>query len=231
MLRKVLIANRGEIAIRVIRACHALGVKAVMVYSTADRESRAVRLADEAYCIGEPEARLSYLDGDKIIAAALACGADAIHPGYGFLSENSAFAQKAKDAGLVFVGPNGAAIDAMGDKINSRRCMVKAGVPVIPGIERDSFTKAELVAAAKEIGYPVMLKATAGGGGKGIRIIAEESELWSAYERSVSEAQKAFGNGTIFVEKAVEEPHHIEFQIFGDQHGNVVHLFERECSV
>ncbi|MCB9832314.1 MAG: acetyl-CoA carboxylase biotin carboxylase subunit [Planctomycetes bacterium] len=231
MFDKVLIANRGEIAVRVIRACRALGMKAVMVYSTADRLSRAVLMADEAYCIGEPEARKSYLDGDKILAVAKACGAGAIHPGYGFLSENAAFARKVEEAGIAFVGPNATAIDAMGDKINSRHAMMKAKVPVIPGIERPSFTKEELAAAAKEIGYPVMLKATAGGGGKGIRIVHQEKDLWSAYERSVGESEKAFGNGTVFVEKAVEGPHHIEFQIFGDKHGNAVHLFERECSV
>lgn len=231
MFEKVLIANRGEIAIRVIRACHALGINTVLVYSTADRLSRAVRLADEVYCIGEPEAALSYLDTKKILAVAKESGADAIHPGYGFLSENAAFAREAAANGITFIGPNPEAIDEMGDKINSRRLMKEAGVPCIPGIERDSFTKDELKAAAKEIGYPVMLKATAGGGGKGIRIVHKEEDLWSSYERSVGESAKAFGDGRIFLEKAVLGPHHIEFQIFGDSHGNVVHLFERECSI
>ncbi len=231
MFDKVLIANRGEIAVRVIRACRALGMKTVIVYSTADRLSRAVLMADEAYCIGPPEARKSYLDGKKIIDVARRSGAQAIHPGYGFLSENAAFAREVKEAGLVFVGPNAEAIDAMGDKINSRHAMEKAGVPVIPGIERPSFTKEALKEAAREIGYPVMLKATAGGGGKGIRIVHDEKDLWQAYERSVGESEKAFGNGTVFVEKAIEGPHHIEFQVFGDKHGHYVHLFERECSV
>ncbi len=231
MFEKILIANRGEIAIRVIRACHALGITSVLVYSAADRLSRAVRLADEVYCIGGPEASKSYLDTDKILAVAKESGADAIHPGYGFLSENASFARAAKDMGIAFIGPNPEAIEEMGDKINSRALMKAAGVPVIPGVERESFTESELKEAAKEIGYPVMLKATAGGGGKGIRVVHEESELWQAYERSVGESEKAFGDGRVFVEKAVLGPHHIEFQIFGDTHGNVVHLFERECSV
>ncbi|MFT7616714.1 MAG: acetyl-CoA carboxylase biotin carboxylase subunit [Planctomycetota bacterium] len=231
MFEKVLIANRGEIAIRVIRGCHALGIHTVLVYSTADRLSRAVRLADEAYCIGGPEAATSYLDTEKILAVAEESGADAIHPGYGFLSENADFARAAAEKGIAFIGPNPRAIDEMGDKINSRNLMKEAGVPVIPGVEAESFTEDELKAAANKIGYPVMLKATAGGGGKGIRIVHKEEDLWSSYERSVGESAKAFGDGRVFVEKAVLGPHHIEFQIFGDKHGNVVHLYERECSI
>lgn len=230
-LKKVLIANRGEIAVRIIRGCHSLGIPCAVVYSTADRMSRAVRLADEAICIGPPEARLSYLDIDKILDAAADCGADAIHPGYGFLSENAEFARRVRDAGLVFVGPSAESIDAMGDKISSRKLMAEAGVPVIPGIERESFDEKSLAAAAEEIGYPVMLKATAGGGGKGIRIVHELADLWPSYQRSVGESEKAFGNGTVFLEKAIVGPHHIEMQIFGDSHGNHVHLFERECSI
>ena len=231
MLKKVLIANRGEIALRIVRGCHALGIPAAMVYSTADRRSRAVRLADDAVEIGPPEARASYLSIDKILDAAAKVGADAIHPGYGFLAENAEFARRAKDAGITFIGPHADAIDAMGDKINARRRMQAAGVPVIPGVESESFDRASLERAAAEIGYPVMLKASAGGGGKGIRVVRDKSELWPAYERSVGEATKAFGNGTVYVEKFLEGPHHIEFQIFGDRHGNAVHLFERECSI
>jgi acetyl-CoA carboxylase, biotin carboxylase subunit len=230
-IAKVLVANRGEIAVRVIRACHEMGIPAAVVHTDVDRHSRAVRLADEAYSIGGPEAKSSYLVKEKIIAAAKACGADAIHPGYGFLSENAAFAQAVIDAGLIWIGPNPRAIDAMGDKINSRRRMIEAGVPVIPGVERASFDEASLRAAALEIGLPVMLKATAGGGGKGIRLVTEEAELWPAYQRVTSEAGKAFGNATVYLEKAVEGPHHIEFQVFGDKHGQVIHLYERECSI
>ena len=231
MLKKVLVANRGEIAVRVIRACHEMGIAAVAVHSTVDRTSRAVRLADEAVDIGGPESKTSYLDGGKIVAAAKKCGADAIHPGYGFLSENAGFARLVRDAGLVWVGPNPDAIDAMGDKINARRRMIAAGVPVAPGIDQENFDESSLVAAARKIGFPVMLKASGGGGGKGIRMIKDEAELWPAYQRVVSEAGKAFGSGRVYVEKFVEGPHHIEFQVFGDKHGQVVHLFERECSV
>ncbi|MEE9394472.1 MAG: acetyl-CoA carboxylase biotin carboxylase subunit [Planctomycetota bacterium] len=230
-LKCVLIANRGEIAIRIIRACHRLGIPTAIVHSTVDRDSRALRLADRAVCIGEPEAKASYLNIDRILEACRETGSNAVHPGYGFLAENSEFARRVREAGLFFIGPQAEAIDAMGDKINSRRMMIEAGVPVVPGIESDEFTPKELKAAAKKIGYPVMLKATAGGGGKGIRIVQKESELWDAYERSVSESEKAFGNGMVYIEKAIEGPHHIEFQIFGDAHGNYLHLHERECSV
>ncbi len=230
-LKKVLVANRGEIAVRIIRACRTHGVECAVVYSDADRTTRAVRLANEAVRIGPPEARLSYLDPERILDAARQVGADAIHPGYGFLAESAEFARSVREAGFVFVGPSADAIDAMGDKINARRRMKEAGVPVVPGKEAEAFDRDSLAEAAESIGYPVMLKATAGGGGKGIRIVWEESELWSAYEQSVGEAEKAFGNGTVYMEKALEEPHHVEFQIFGDRHGHVVHLFDRECSV
>ncbi|MEZ6194248.1 MAG: acetyl-CoA carboxylase biotin carboxylase subunit [Planctomycetota bacterium] len=231
LFRRVLVANRGEIAVRIIRACHALGIPTTVVHSTADRDTMPVRLAEEAWCIGPPEARESYLNVEKILEVAKLSGCDAVHPGYGFLAENANFARRAGELGVTFVGPNPDAITAMGDKINSRRKMIDAGVPVVPGVESPRFTEAELRAAAKDIGYPVMLKATAGGGGKGIRIVESEAGLWDAYTRSVSEAEKAFGDGVVYVEKAVQGPHHVEFQVFGDRHGNVVHMFERECSV
>jgi acetyl-CoA carboxylase, biotin carboxylase subunit len=230
-LERVLVANRGEIAIRIIRGCHALGIPTSIIHSTADRDTMAVRLADEAWCVGPPEARESYLNIERILEVATLAGCDAIHPGYGFLAENADFARRVIAQGLVWVGPHPDAIEGMGDKINARRTMIEAGVPVVPGIESDSFTEASLAAAARDIGYPVMLKATAGGGGKGIRIVESEAGLWDAYARSVSEAEKSFGDGTVYMEKAVLGPHHIEFQVFGDKHGNYVHLYDRECSV
>jgi acetyl-CoA carboxylase, biotin carboxylase subunit len=228
-LKKVLIANRGEIALRVIRACHARGIPTVAVYSDADRNGLHVRLADEAVHIGPSAPRESYLVHEKILEAARISGANAIHPGYGFLSENAAFAAKCRDAGIVFIGPPPEAIRAMGDKIQSRLRMKAAGVPVVPG--EDAVNEDTLEEAATRVGFPLMLKASAGGGGKGIRIVRTMSELREAFERARAEAEKAFGDGTVFLERFVEGPHHVEVQVFGDHHGNIVHVFERECSV
>jgi acetyl-CoA carboxylase biotin carboxylase subunit len=229
MFRRVLIANRGEIALRIIRACHELGIAAIAVYSDADREALFVRHADEAVRIGEPEPLRSYLDQDAIIAAAKVAHADAIHPGYGFLSENAKFARRCRDEGFAFIGPPEESIHGMGDKVRSRETMKAAGVPVVPGA--DHVVLATLADAARGIGYPVMLKASAGGGGKGIRIVSSPDELASAFQRAQSEAFSAFGDGTVFVEKVVRRARHVEVQVFGDHHGHLVHLFERECSV
>lgn len=228
-LKKVLIANRGEIALRVIRACHAAGIPTVAVFSEVDRQALHVRMADEAVLIGPPSPRESYLVQDRILEAARISGADAIHPGYGFLSENATFASRCRDAGVTFIGPPPEAIRAMGDKIQSRLRMKAAKVPVVPG--EDAVNEDTLEDAAKRIGLPLMLKASAGGGGKGIRIVREMSELKEAFLRARAEAEKAFGDGTVFLERYVDGPHHVEVQVFGDHHGTIVHLFERECSV
>jgi acetyl-CoA carboxylase biotin carboxylase subunit len=196
-----------------------------------DRTERFVLLATEAVCIGEPEVSASYLNQSKIISVAKATGADAIHPGYGFLAENAIFARAVNEAGLRFIGPAPDCIEAMGDKVNARAAMIEAGVPVIPGVERDNFDEASLREAAASIGFPVMLKASAGGGGKGIRIVEDANDLWRSYERVVSESEKSFGDGRVFLERALIAPHHVEVQILGDHHGNVVHLLERECSI
>jgi acetyl-CoA carboxylase biotin carboxylase subunit len=230
MFRKILIANRGEIAIRIMRACKELGIQTVAVYSDADKSALYVQLADEAIHIGPAAPKESYLDMDKIIAAAKQTHADAIHPGYGFLSENASFAAAVASAKLTFIGPSMDSIRAMGDKTESKIRMKKAGVPTVPGDEgletEDDFRK-----AAKDISYPVMVKAAAGGGGKGMRIVNEEGELTEAIESARREALHAFGDERLLIEKYVANAHHVEFQIFGDQHGNLVHLFERECSV
>ncbi len=230
-LKKVLIANRGEIALRVIRTCREMGLRTVAVFSDADRNAPHVRAAYQAVRLGPAPVGESYLRADKILEAAKATGADAIHPGFGFLSENTTFVQAVRDAGLIFVGPSPEAILAMGDKIEARRRMVAAGVPVVPGME-DPVTDPELLRSeAERIGLPVMIKASAGGGGKGIRIARTMDELQSLADRASSEAAAAFGNGAIYLEKYLEEPRHIEVQIFGDSHGNVVHIGERECSI
>jgi len=226
---KVLVANRGEIAVRVIRACHEAGVPVVAVFSEADREALHVRYADEAVFIGESEPSRSYLDQEKLLAAAAATGADAVHPGYGFLAENAEFARRCEAAGLRFIGPSPDCIEVMGDKIRARETMRAAGVPLIPG--REAVTRDQLMEAAAEVGYPLMLKASAGGGGKGIRAVREEGELLSAFERAEGEARTAFGDPTIYMERLLENPHHVEIQVLGDGQGNVIHLFERECSV
>ena len=231
MIEKIVIANRGEIAVRIIRSCREMGIRSVALFSEADRMSKHVMLADEAYPSGPAPSRESYLDVDKIIETALKCGADAVHPGYGFLSENAGFARKCEVAGITFIGPRAETIERMGDKISARRSMTEAGVPVVPGIQRqlESATEAERI--CREIGLPVILKAASGGGGKGMRLIRSESEIGEAYAAAKSEALSSFGDETVYIEKYIEEPHHIEFQILGDAHGNIVHLYDRECSV
>jgi acetyl-CoA carboxylase, biotin carboxylase subunit len=231
MFKKILIANRGEIAVRVLRACHEMGIAAVVVYSEVDRAALHVRKADEAYPIGPAAAAESYLNIAKILDVAKRSGADAVHPGYGFLSENAKFAQACADAGIKFIGPTAAAMDTMGSKTRARQAMEKAGVPFVPGTLRglESFEQAEQVAA--KIGYPVMLKAAAGGGGKGMRLVHAADELKSALEGARSEAQRSFGDSEVYIEKAIVNPRHIEMQVLADEHGNTVYLGERECSL
>ena len=230
MIKKILIANRGEIAVRVIRACRELGISSVAVYSVVDRAALHVRKADEAYPIGAAAARESYLNIEKILGVAKKAGADAIHPGYGFLSENAQFAEACAGAGIKFIGPSAAAMRVMGSKTSARRAVEAAGVPLVPGSSR-GLSLAEAQKTAGEMGYPVMLKAAAGGGGKGMRAVASAQELQPAYAAASSEALRAFGDGEIYLEKLIEQPRHIEVQVFGDEHGTVLHLGERECSV
>ena len=231
MFSKILIANRGEIAVRVIRACREMGISSVAVYSEADAASLHVRMADEAVPIGPPPAADSYLHMEKIIAAARASGAEAIHPGYGFLAENAAFARRCEREGLVFIGPNSAALALVGDKVRARQTVEKAGVPIIPGMNAVSVSPGEFRDAALALGYPVMVKASAGGGGKGMRVVGEEAALGPALEASRREAESAFGDGSVYLEKCIEEPRHVEIQVLADRAGRTVHLFERECSV
>ncbi len=231
MFRKVLIANRGEIAVRVMRACRELDIRTVAVYSDVDRKALHVRYADEAYPIGPAPSTESYLRIDRMIEVARRSGAEAIHPGYGFLAENPDFARACADAGLVFIGPPVAAMELMGSKTASRRALMQAGLPVVPGTDRNLETLEEVERVAGEIGYPVMLKASAGGGGKGLRLVFAPEELASAYRNARSEAQNAFNDPAIYLEKYLERPRHIEIQILGDQHGNLIYLGERECSL
>ncbi|MBB4286794.1 acetyl/propionyl/methylcrotonyl-CoA carboxylase subunit alpha [Roseospira goensis] len=231
MFTKVLIANRGEIACRVARTCRRLGIKTVAVYSDADAAAMHVDLCDEAWRLGPPPARESYLRGDAILEAARRTGAEAIHPGYGFLSENAAFARACAEAGIVFIGPSPEAIDAMGSKSESKRLMERAGVPLVPGYHGTDQSLSALRAAADDIGYPVLVKASAGGGGKGMRVVRAPGELDAAVEGARSEAASAFGDDTLLVEKYLDAPRHVEIQVFGDTHGTVVHLFERDCSI
>jgi len=230
MFKKVLIANRGEIAVRVMRACRDLGISPVAVYSEVDRTAMHVLLADEAYCLGPAAASESYLNIEKVLSAAKRCGAEAIHPGYGFLSENAAFAGACGEAGLKFIGPSPAAMEKMGLKTTAREEMQRASVPIVPGTVR-SVTAAQATSVAREIGYPVMLKAAAGGGGKGMRLVEREGDLQSALATASSEAERAFGDGEVYIEKAVQNPRHIEIQVLADEHGNVVSLGERDCSI
>ena len=230
-LTKVLIANRGEIALRVIRACKELGLKTVAVHSTADSQSQHVRSADEAVCVGPPAARESYLNMANIISAAEITGADAIHPGYGFLSENADFVEVLTDCGINFVGPLAESITKMGDKSRARQTMIEVGVPVVPGSDGLIHSVEEGLEIAKKCGFPVMVKASAGGGGKGMRVIASERDFRDQYDMARAEALNAFGNGDLYVEKFVEEPRHVEVQILADHHGNVIHLGERNCSI
>ena len=231
MFKKILIANRGEIALRVIRTAREMGIKTVAVYSTADRDSLHVKFADEAVCIGKPQSSDSYLNIAHLMAAAEITNADAIHPGYGFLAENSRFAQICNDHGIKFIGPTPDMINSMGDKITAKETMIKAGVPVVPGGEGLLQSVDEAKGLAKDMGYPVILKATAGGGGKGMRIVWEESEIEKAYDTAKAEAAASFKNDGIYMEKFVEEPRHIEIQVAGDQYGTVCHLSERDCSI
>ena len=228
---KVLVANRGEIAVRVIRACRELGIATVAVYSEADRESLHVMMADEAVFLGPPAPADSYLAIEKILAAARATGAEAVHPGYGFLAENAAFAEACAGAGLAFIGPPAAAMRAMGDKMAARRTALRMKVPVVPGTESPVTDDAEAARVAGEVGYPVMIKAAMGGGGKGMRLVRSPAELAAALRAARSEAGAAFGDASVYIERVVEEPRHIEIQILADSHGNVVHLGERECSI
>ncbi|MBP1048140.1 acetyl-CoA carboxylase biotin carboxylase subunit [Enterococcus sp. BWM-S5] len=231
MFSKILIANRGEIAVRIIRACRELGIRTVAVYSEADRDAMHAQLADEAICIGPAKATESYLNVQRILSAAIVTNAEAIHPGFGFLSENSQFASMCEECNLTFIGPKSETIDAMGNKINARKLMIEANVPVIPGSEGVLNTVEEALAVAEKIGYPVMLKAAAGGGGKGIRKVMSKDELPSQFDSAQQEAKAAFNNGDMYIEKIIYPARHIEVQILGDHFGHVIHLGERDCSL
>lgn len=231
MFRKILIANRGEIAVRIIRAARELGIETVAVYSTADKEALHTLLADEAVCIGPAKSTDSYLNMNAVLSAAVLTGSEAIHPGFGFLSENSKFATMCEEVGIKFIGPSGSVMDMMGDKINARAQMIKAGVPVIPGSDGEVHTAEEALEVADRIGYPVMLKASAGGGGKGIRKVERAEDLVPAFESASTEAKAAFGNGAMYLERVIYPARHIEVQILADQFGHVVHLGERDCSL
>lgn len=231
MFRKILIANRGEIAVRIIRTCREMGIRVVAIYSQADRLALHVRMADEAYEIGPPPARESYLVPEKIIETAKRSGAEAIHPGYGFLAENAAFADAVADAGLVFIGPSGEAMRLMGDKTAARKLMQEAGGPTVPGSKDAVENATAALAIAERVGFPVLIKAAAGGGGKGMRLAPRPEDLPALFDTASSEARSAFGDGRVYIEKYLESPRHIEFQILADSHGQVVHLGERECSI
>jgi len=230
LIKKILVANRGEIAVRIVRACAEMGIKSVAIYTDADRHALHVKKADEAYNVG-PDPVGGYLNAHRIVNLAVATGCDALHPGYGFLSENPQLTEVCTRRGITYIGPTVDAIRRMGDKTAAREAMIAAGVPVVPGSEGNLKNVAEAVKIAKKIGYPVMLKATSGGGGRGIRRCNNEDELSRAYERVVSEATKAFGSADVFLEKAIVDPRHIEVQVLGDKHGNMIHLFERDCSI
>ncbi len=230
-IKKILVANRGEIAIRVMRTCREMDIQTVAVYSDADRTSLHVRYAHEAWFIGAAPSSESYLNIDKIIDAAKKSGADAIHPGYGFLSENPAFARRCQQEGIIFIGPSAEVMLTMGDKIKARETMIKSGIPVVPGTEGAISDEKEAISVIKEIGLPVMIKAAAGGGGKGMRLVHHEADIEKSLNAARSEAMASFGDDAVYIEKYISSPHHIEFQILMDSHGNAVHLFERECSV
>ncbi|VHG98946.1 acetyl-CoA carboxylase [Streptococcus pyogenes] len=231
MFKKILIANRGEIAVRIIRAARELGISTVAVYSEADKEALHTILADEAICIGPARSKESYLNMNSVLSAAIVTGAQAIHPGFGFLSENSKFAPMCEEMNIKFIGPSASVMDKMGDKINARSEMIKAGVPVIPGSDGEVYNAQEALAIANKIGYPVMLKASAGGGGKGIRKVETEADLEAAFNAASQEALGAFGNGVMYLEKVIYPARHIEVQILGDAYGNIIHLGERDCSL
>jgi acetyl-CoA carboxylase biotin carboxylase subunit len=231
LFKRILIANRGEIAVRIIRACRELGIETVAVYSEVDREALHVLLADQAVCIGPARARDSYLNAKNIISATVLTGAEAIHPGFGFLAENSKFAEMCQECNITFIGPKAETIATMGNKVQARQLMSEAGIPVVPGVEGVIKNFKHAAKAAKEIGYPVMLKAAAGGGGRGIRIVHSAEDLKKAYETAKAEAQAAFNDDDMYLEKFIEEPRHIEFQILADHYGHVIHLGERDCSI
>ena len=230
-MKKILVANRGEIALRILRSIRKMGIQSVAVYSEADRRSPHVFFADEAVCLGPAPSAQSYLDGDKIISFCKQLGVDAIHPGYGFLSENADFAQKVQDAGIIFIGPGPEAMSVMGSKLAAKECVKKYNIPMVPGIDEAIEDISIAKKTADQIGYPVLIKASAGGGGKGMRIVEKESDLKEQMERAISEAKAAFGDGSVFIEKYVTSPRHVEIQVLADQYGNTVHLFERECSI
>lgn len=230
-IHKILIANRGEIALRVMRSAKEMGIKTVAVYSEADRKALHVRYADEAVCIGPPPSNQSYLLGDKLIEVCKQLKVDAIHPGYGFLSENAAFAKKVEEAGLIFIGPSPESIEVMGSKLAAKQAAGKFNIPMVPGTDKAITDIAEAKKTAVQIGYPILIKASAGGGGKGMRVVENEAEFEEQMQRAVSEAVSSFGDGSVFIEKFITSPKHIEIQVLGDQHGNIIHLFERECSV
>lgn len=230
-MKKILVANRGEIALRIMRSLKEMGIQTVAVYSEADRNSPHVRYADEAICIGPPPSNQSYLKGDKIIAIAKELGVEGIHPGYGFLSENARFAQAVADAGLIFIGPTPEAIETMGSKLAAKAAAARYNIPMVPGADTAITDIAEAHRIAGLTGFPILIKASAGGGGKGMRVVENQEELEEQMQRAVSEAMAAFGDGSVFIEKYVTSPRHIEIQVLGDTHGNIVHLFERECSI
>lgn len=231
MFKKILIANRGEIALRIHRACHELGIKTVVVHSTADANGMAVRFADETVCIGPAPSKQSYLNVSSIISAAMISGVDAIHPGIGFLSENAEFAETVTEHGLKFIGPTADHIRIMGDKITAKKMAVELGIPVVPGSDGEIATEEEAVRVAKEVGYPVLIKAAGGGGGKGMQVARSEADIVDAFNMAKTEAEVSFGNPVVYMEKYLDKPRHIEVQLLGDQHGNVVHLGERDCSL
>ena len=230
-IRKIVVANRGEIALRIMRTAREMGIATVAVFSEADRSALHVRFADESVCIGPPPSSESYLRGEKIIDVALKLGADAIHPGYGFLSENAHFARQVQEAGLIFIGPSPDAIEVMGSKLMAKQAVAKYNIPMVPGTTQAISDRESAKEVARQIGYPILIKASAGGGGKGMRIVTSENEFDEQMDRAVSEAVNSFGDGSVFIEKYISSPKHIEVQIIGDQHGNIIHLFERECSI
>lgn len=230
-MKKILVANRGEIALRVMKSIRKMGIKTVAVYSEADRNAPHVRFADQSVCLGPPASSQSYLLGDKIIEVSKQLGVDGVHPGYGFLSENADFAQKVTDAGIEFIGPRPHAIRVMGDKLAAKETVKSYDIPMVPGIDEAITDVEKAMQIAKDIGFPILIKASAGGGGKGMRVVDKEEELEEQMKRAISEATSAFGDGSVFIEKYVTSPRHIEIQILADKHGNVVHLFERECSI
>jgi acetyl-CoA carboxylase biotin carboxylase subunit len=230
-IQKILVANRGEIALRIMRTAREMGIKTVAIYSEADRQAPHVRFADEAVCVGPPPSKDSYLLGGKIIDICKQLGVDAIHPGYGFLSENAAFAAAVRNAGLIFIGPSPESIETMGSKIAAKQAARRFGVPLVPGVDEAITDRAAAKRIAAQVGYPVLIKASAGGGGKGMRVVEHDGEFDEQMERAVSEAIASFGDGSVFIEKYITSPKHIEIQVLGDQHGNVLYLFERECSI